>query len=887
MLTIKKKTGRVAGWMVVAVFLTFTGAARAQSSFTVRGKVSDSSGVVLAKATVRLSDGKDSFQVLSGEGGDFIFRGLIRRSFVVRVTMKGYGPYSQYFEAPAGADPFLVPPVILRPAYEELATVIVGRVHPLTIKGDTIQYAAAAYSMRAGSLLGDLIKKLPGVSMDADSGLMAMGKKVRKMMLDGKVFYGGDVQKALQSLPYDIIDKVEMIDDYGDAARLTGVRSRAPEKIMNITLRKDKSNGFTGIAEVGGGNANQYISDFTDNLFKGARKLSLSAAANNNNGYGNDYTQWLGLSYADAWGHAWSGSGNGNIFADNPLFSNSITQGSHFTTGSIQLQQENASVVHSQNQHADYELLFAPDANHRLRINSSFNRKSSDESDKVNIASTETDSGFAKQTQSNSLNQLTSQEVKSETRLYYGQSLPHSGQRMSLDAFFLTDQSRQQGDYLTQSQVASDSITTSIQQHYKVSNTGKGWDAGAAFHYYFPMGAGGFWESSYGFHATENRSERNWQQPASAGDSWMTVDSLSNDFTFRTLVQDLHGGYSRHSSTTDLEIGLTAAPGTLTGLSSGEGNGSPYHYFNLLPAGAFTYSLNKTSKMSLDYGSAVTTPTLQQVQPVTDLSNPQYPVTGNPDLKPSLTQSIVLNYEQNDLQPTRYHGFGIGVGYSTTHNQIIADVVQPHDTSTVIQQTYFTNVNGTQVFHLDGRFEFPPFLDNHLKISGWGLVNRTRSVLMANYIASTTNTLSYSQSITINYSMADRFEFKGSTGYDHSLTEYVSGGGAPFRTSVLNWRVESYLYLFREWKLSCILLQKFTGVAGSGLQTTPMYTVATLQRSFLKKRQLSCSLVAGNLLNVNAGFDQSSTPNTFTQTRSSILGRTFLLSFRWMFEKFR
>lgn len=847
-----------------------------QRPYVVRGRITDSSGAALSKASILIRAGQESRQILSDKVGEFQFQGWVPRGFQLQVTMQGYGPSLRPFTAPDSIDFFILPTIVLQPAYQQLEAVTVGRTRALTLRGDTIQFHADAYAMREGSLLGDLVEKLPGVTVDPDSGLVVMGQKVRKMLLDGKVFYGGDVQTALRKLPFDIIDRIELIDDYGDAARLTGIRSGAPEKVLNVVLKKSKSHGFTGIAEGGGGNAGQYISDLSANVFQGERKFSLLAAVNNNGSYGPEYIQLCNGSYADGLGRSWSLTGSGNLYGNQHVLGNSIIQNSYFSTGTTHLEQDNTSQVHSLREHGEYELTHLPNENQTLRITGLINQEHAVETDLGNIASMETDSGFSKQSVSATTNQAHTDELRSETKLYFGQAFPHSGQRVSVDAALTYLQKAQNSNYEISSRTITDSQAVNDLQEYKIENLTKTWEASGALHYYYPAGRKGFLEASYGWQATDNQSDRLWAVPGRPGEGWRKVDSLSNDYTYRVLLQQIRTGYSFHNDKMDLSIGLAAAPGSV----------ASSHDFNWLPDANIRYAVSKQDKFTARYTATIIPPTLQQIQPVTDLTNPQYPITGNPGLNPAVQQDLRLDFDHNSLSPTRYYGFGGGLEYSTTGDLVVQDLVHPLDTSTVVQHTFFKNVDGARDFRLHWRLELAPVF-HYLTISSGGNVDFGQSISLTDGLRNVLHGQGYAQLLTLHYNHPDRFSFKWTTFYTYNYTSYAQGAGTPYRSTVLGIRVDQGLYLFREWKLNTVLLLKWNSINGTTLQTTPTYLYATLQRNLLRHKQLTVVLTAANLLNVRSGFSQTAQGNTVIQQNSNLLGRSFLLSAKWMFEGFK
>src|SRR5258708_28604235 len=185
-----------------------------QTPYTISGIVRDSSGAPLSKATVRVWSATDSMQVLSGGGGNFLISGLYDPSFGIRITMNGYKSYYKNFSIPVAIKVFSLAPIVLQIDYEELQAVVVRQVQPITIKRDTLEYYAGAYSVREGSMLAELMKKLPGVAVN--DSVTVMGKKISKVLLDVKLFFGGDVKAALKNLPYDIINNAQITANYVD-----------------------------------------------------------------------------------------------------------------------------------------------------------------------------------------------------------------------------------------------------------------------------------------------------------------------------------------------------------------------------------------------------------------------------------------------------------------------------------------------------------------------------------------------------------------------------------------------------------------------------------------------------------------------------------------------
>ncbi|XHR95997.1 hypothetical protein ACFJIV_04710 [Mucilaginibacter sp. UC70_90] len=140
----------------------------------------------------------------------------------------------------------------------------------------------------------DVIKKLPGMDVDKDGNITAQGKSVTKVRVNGKDFFGGDVKTATKNLPADIVQNIQIIDDYGDQANLTGVKTGEPDKVLNITIKQNKNYGYFGQASIGGGRdaipgvssdkeSNRYVASANVFSFNGNRQLAFLGNLNNTN----------------------------------------------------------------------------------------------------------------------------------------------------------------------------------------------------------------------------------------------------------------------------------------------------------------------------------------------------------------------------------------------------------------------------------------------------------------------------------------------------------------------------------------------------------------------------------------------------------------------------
>ncbi len=174
----------------------------------------------------------------------------------------------------------------MQPFYQELVPVIVEKIKPIRIREDTIEYHAQAFIVHDGAELEELLKKFPGMYVSADGVVTVHGKSIGRLRINGKDF-SGDILTGIRNIPADLIDIVQVIDDYGDKAKLLGVKSGESEKVLNVILKKDKKDGGFGKFELGGGNADKYNAAFFSDVIRDNRQMTLNAWLNNQSPAGN------------------------------------------------------------------------------------------------------------------------------------------------------------------------------------------------------------------------------------------------------------------------------------------------------------------------------------------------------------------------------------------------------------------------------------------------------------------------------------------------------------------------------------------------------------------------------------------------------------------------
>jgi hypothetical protein len=268
--------------LIAILLITGTGA-NAQS---VRGRLLDlNENKPLRGATLSLTSLRDSAQIfnsISDSAGRFEFGALDRDSFILNVSFIGYEDFKQIVavrDSAVNLGTLFIPRSI-----KQLGEVtVVTKTPPAQQKADTIQYNASQFKVNPDATAEDMMKKLPGVTVDKQGNVTAQGDQVRKVTIDGRDFFGDDATAALRNLPAEIIDKIQVFDRLSDQAQFTGFDDGNTQRAVNIVTKSNMRNGQFGRLYAGYGTDDRYSAGGNVSFFKNNRRISLVGLANNIN----------------------------------------------------------------------------------------------------------------------------------------------------------------------------------------------------------------------------------------------------------------------------------------------------------------------------------------------------------------------------------------------------------------------------------------------------------------------------------------------------------------------------------------------------------------------------------------------------------------------------
>ena len=239
-----------------------------QTTHSISGTILDEAGEALPSATISLllPDGKLKGGITSSKDGSFVLRNVAQGSYTLRITFVGYKAQTRPIKI--ANKNIQLGKITLEEDGRVLSDVqVVAKANEVVVKGDTLEYNATSYTTQQGAAIIELLKKLPGASVDEKGQVTVNGKTVSQIMVDGKRFFEGDPKVALNNLPAELVDKVQVLDRESEASRMSGFSDGNEETIINLTIKAGKKRGLFGTAFVGGGTDNRYEASAILNRF--------------------------------------------------------------------------------------------------------------------------------------------------------------------------------------------------------------------------------------------------------------------------------------------------------------------------------------------------------------------------------------------------------------------------------------------------------------------------------------------------------------------------------------------------------------------------------------------------------------------------------------------
>lgn len=880
----------------------------------ITGRVTDGAGEPLMQATVRLLKPDSAFVsgTAADDNGHFELKGVRKGKYILETTYIGFAPKTLNI-AVDDAD-MTLRPITLDEASKMLAEVsVTGVKTPVKVMTDTVEFNADSYLTRPNAVVEDLLKRLPGVEVGSDGKITANGKEITKILVDGKEFFSDDPKVASKNLPADMVNKLQVIDRKSDLARLTGVDDGEDETVINLSVKPGMKNGWFGTAEAGYGTDKRYKGSFNVSRFQGDNQFTLLGNFNNINelgftdGNGNRFRHFHGgdngITSSQALGLNFSvGSEERLRVGGNVMYSHSDAD-TRTRSESQYLFPDSTSYTSQQkwernkghNIRGDFRLYWQPDSfniiEFRPRFSVNLNRSASLDSARVNA-------GDPQHTLVNrTLNDVTSRgnSFEASGRLIYthnfasrrGRSLSfmlnyrYSNVREKEDAyswnrFFLVDDMDDEYDQYTDNRTWSNTLGGRVTWKEPIGNVDNGNFAVVSYrmNYRWNNADKLVYDRLY---ETDDEGNR---LPGLFTDEY--DPELSNRFRNTFFTQNIRAGYQKVTKSINAEVGIEAVPSTSKSINLTDENKTipSRTVWNFAPYMRFRYKMTKTRSLHAFYHGRSSEPSMAQLQPVADYSDPLRVVQGNPNLKPTFSHNVMFRFQ--DFNGEAQRSIMAMAHFNYTQNAIASKTT--YDETTGGQFTTYENVGGVWNGMAMMMFSMP-LRNKYWTINNHIFTRVSRSVGFSNGLHNATTSFNINEEPGIAY-RPGMLELELRPFY-HLQTSHSSQPSVVGRT-VHSFGTHFYATAYTKFGLSVSSELDYTANRGysAGYNPDTWMWNASVSYQFLRGQAATVTLKVYDILGQKKNIERNVTAAYIQDIDYNSLTRYAMVSFTYRFNTF-
>lgn len=876
---------------------------------------------------------------ISNEKGLFHLNAPENGKYLLKITSVGYKPTVKRVVIEQDKNLALGNVVVGADAIMLKGAVVTAMAQKVTLKEDTFVYNSAAYRTPEGSVVEELVKRLPGAEVSDDGTIKINGKEVKKILVDGKEFMTGDTKTALKNLPTSIIDKIKAYDEKSDLSKVTGIDDGEEQTVLDFNVKKGMNKGLMSNIDLGIGNKDRYSARGMGGYFNSNNHFMLFGNANNTSdrgfggggprrgfggGNGLNASKMLAANYnyeeknkfkfntSLRWNHSdgdvWSRRSSENFMGSSSSFSNSLNQNfsrSDSWNGNIRLEWMPDTMTN---------ILFRPSISwttndsRSMGLSASFNQDpyqyTEDPLSDEGIEKMDEVDAVINRQKSVSLSYSKNNNIRGMLQL--NRKLNNKGRNVTLrmDAKYTDKDSKsislQNAHlYLVQNEAGLDSTYQTNRYNLTPSND---YSYSAQATYSEPLWKATFLQFSYKFTYSYSKSDRStydfskysfdgispeygaWGNYLGRLDGELgdyRDDKLSRYSEYRNYTHDIQVMMRFIRQKYNLNFGVMIQPQRSKFIQDYQGKyvDTVRTVTNVSPTLDFRYRFSKMSNLRVNYRGTTAQPSISQLLDITDNSDPLNVSMGNPGLKPSFTQNFRLFY--NNFVQNHNKGVMTYINFSTTSNSISNKVT--YDETTGGRITRPENINGN--WNVMGAFMFNCSIDS----TGVWNINTGTNLGYNHYVSylsldksqdsqkNTTQNTTWNERLSLSY-RNDWLELSldGTLSYNHAKNKLQPN------SNLDTWQF-SYgpsMTLTAPWGTSLntsLSCSSRRGYSDASMNTDEFVWNAQLSQGFLKGKPLTVMLQFYDLLHQQSTFSRAISSVSRTDTEYNAINSYAML----------
>lgn len=909
--------------------LLFNGAfAQMPAKLDIKGTVRDTTKESVPFATIMLLNAADSsllHYTITNYQGEFAFNNIKNASMLLKISHVSYLPLIKSIK-PSEVGLLQLPNIVLKPISQELMEVVIKAAKaPISIRGDTVEYDASTFQVPPGSTVEDLLRRLPGIDVDADGNISTQGKDVKRLYVDGKTFFGNDPKSITKNFDANAVSKVQVYNEQSEQSKLTGVDDGTKEKAMNIELKNEYKKGSFGKITIAGGTDERVAARGNFNRFNEKMQFSVLAFGNNINQTGvnwEDYGEFKGNNSFSGYDNGDFGfggfgergyyviGGSGSIFNnyDGRGMTENFGAGTNFnydhkktkfnssyfynqTHLNYISQSERLTHIDSLNSYKNNDTTQYAD----FRTNHSVNARLEHEPDSMNRIIAKADFRFSTDANQNINDQhytdyqlvpynVLSLNNKSELKSYAFSSsliLRHKfkkkGRVVAASGGYNTNQSDGKDSMVSVNRYLNPlTPTQQIRQWVSTPKNSDEFKASALYTESF-----GKRVSSELFYNFRHIATRNNRQAYPFG-SELPIDSLSRYFEqvvdYNRIGTEVRYNYNGLNASAGVALQQLTLGGRYALDKGMDWNDEQIDksYLNITPSIDIDYEINDFVSLNVGYENEINAPEFSDLLPVLNIGNPSYQVLGNMNLKPENRHSMSMNmYYSNEAS---LNSFGLYGDYTITQNPIIYNQYTEFDSISGVKTISMPeNMSQSRSFYMGLWSDFNVY-QNKLSVSPGFNISNSQSPIQINQEEDQSSSVGYSASLSINIKPSKKLmlrlrvapeiqisKYELNSEYDQTMQEWSASAS-------IKWQVIEKTFFESSFSYS-----NYKSTLNNYEEKVPLWH-ASIRRLLGKTNKFEVRFSVFDIFNKNISYQQFSNLNYSQITKTNTLARYFMLS---------
>ncbi len=822
---------------------------------------------------------------------------------------------------------------------------VVAEVPPVTASGDTLMFNTAAFRVPEGSMLEELIKKYPGVEIDENGTIKINGKTVNRILMKGKDFFGTDKEMALKNISVDAVDQVKFYDKKSDFSRVTGIDDGEEETVLDLQMKKGVKDGFFSNTDAGYGTHNRFRLQNTTNYYNDVSQYTLVLSANNLNDQGFSDGRGRGFRGGGGGGLATPRRAGFNFAYENSKVelggnvraNHRDANSKSWTSSEVFMPQigrnqfsnsRNVSRSCSQGVNADFRIEWKPDTMTNIIFSPSVSYSVSDSWSKSASATFNDDpfkyvGSYEKAVYGDVFKELDSVAVNSSNNesmsnsgnlsargsLQVNRRLSKPGRNITFRANFSYSDSRSKSFSVNSVKYYQAAAGAGYDRKRYSSTPSQNWNYSLRLSYTEPLMKNLFLQLNYTYSNSYSNSDRstyifdaledykmalsyNYLLPALPPDyEQYRSDSLSRYSTYRTQRHDVQVMFRYVTDKMNFNAGVTYMP---------QHTEMAYQYFgidtllkrdvyNITPNIRFRYRWSKQTSLNINYRGSTSQPSMTDLLDITDDSNPLNITKGNPGLKPSFSNNVMVGFNTFNVDAQR--GFNVYASFNNTINSISRKAT--YDEVTGATTTQPDNINGN--WRMSGGLVFNSAIpankkftySTHTDASFSNNVSYISMNRQSSSVKSVAKTLGLSERLSFNY-RTDNFDVSL-----NGFVRYSNSKSSVQPEDVMNvfdfsyGPSANYTFPWYNIRLSTnISMSSRRGYSDPKANTDELLWNAQLSASFLEKNALTFSIQVYDILQQQSNISRMVDALSRRDTETNAIYSYVMFNLSYKFNKF-